>query len=269
MLNFIFKLNKKFYFLIGNYVIDIFDKTLSIQIKNKKIYIYIPNQLNFFRAKTFFSKEPETIKWIEDFGKNSVFFDIGANIGLYSIYHSYINNAETFAFEPSFVNLKLLLKNISINDLNSKISVISNPLSNKNLIQDFNYTSLIEGGAISTFGENYSYDGNFIKFSNSIKKLGFTIDYLVENKILPQPNIIKIDVDGIEHLILDGAKKVISNSKCKSILVEINDSFYEQKNRCESILKEAKFKILQKEQSIFTKKNKGFEKTYNQIWVKI
>ena len=40
-------------------------------------------------SKYFFSKEPETLEWIDNFSKDSsIFWDIGANIGLYSIYNS-------------------------------------------------------------------------------------------------------------------------------------------------------------------------------------
>ena len=39
------------------------------------------------------------------------------------------------------------------------------------------------------------------------------------------PSLIKIDVDGIEHLILRGAKKTLRNETCKSISIEVNENF--------------------------------------------
>ena len=45
------------------------------------------------------------------------------------------------------------------------------------------------------------------------------------------PDYIKIDVDGIEHLILEGGKETLKNKKIKSILIEINENFEDQKNR--------------------------------------
>ena len=95
-----------------------------------KIYIFTQNQLCEFRADTFFSKEPETLNWINKYGKKSVLYDIGANIGLYSIYHSITNQSQSYAFEPSVFNLIQLTKNININKCKDLVSVISNPLSN-------------------------------------------------------------------------------------------------------------------------------------------
>ena len=75
--------------------------------KNKvELQVYTPNALCAFRAETFSTKEPETLEWIEEFGANgAVLFDIGANIGLYSIYHSVLNKGRVIAFDPSFFNL--------------------------------------------------------------------------------------------------------------------------------------------------------------------
>ena len=55
--------------------------------------------------------------------------------------------------------------------------------------------------------------------------MGISINQLVEDKILERPNYMKIDVDGLEHLILLGATNVLSDSILKSILVEINENF--------------------------------------------
>jgi hypothetical protein len=52
--------------------------------------------------------------------------------------------------------------------------------------------------------------------------IGFSIDDLIE-KFLPSfPNYIKIDVDGIEGKIINGAKKTISDDRLRSLLVELD-----------------------------------------------
>jgi hypothetical protein len=50
---------------------------------------------------------------------------------------------------------------------------------------------------------------------------------------------IKIDVDGLEHIILHGAKTVLKNAK--EILIEVNDDFHEQKESVENLLIELEF----------------------------
>jgi len=39
------------------------------------------------------------------------------------------------------------------------------------------------------------------------------------------PTLVKIDVDGIEDLIIEGGEKLLSNKKCQSVLVEVNENF--------------------------------------------
>ena len=65
-----------------------------ISILNKKIKFFVPNQLLNSRVDTFFTKEPETLEWIQTFDKTKpiIFWDIGSNIGLYSIYAATIHS---------------------------------------------------------------------------------------------------------------------------------------------------------------------------------
>ena len=47
--------------------------------------LYTPNHICNFRHTTFSTKEPEMLEWIEEYG-GGVFFDVGANIGIYSLF---------------------------------------------------------------------------------------------------------------------------------------------------------------------------------------
>ena len=76
--------------------------------------------------------------------------------------------------------------------------------------------------------------------------VGNTIDYLINNQILSLPNYIKIDVDGIEHLILDGGKDCLINENVKSISVELNENFKDQFEAVMSIMKKCNFHISSK-----------------------
>ena len=68
----------------------------------------VPNSLNRFRVESFSNKEPETLKWIDCFPDNAVLWDVGANVGLYSVYAAKKKNCNVIAFEPSVFNLELL-----------------------------------------------------------------------------------------------------------------------------------------------------------------
>jgi FkbM family methyltransferase len=219
------KINKK----LNNRNLNYRPKLVS---KKKEIIFYTPNKITNYRANTLFSKEEDTIKWIDEYGgKDNIFFDIGANIGVYSLYCAKLYKNRVFAFEPQYKNNVLLEKNIQINKLENFISVIPNPIYSKNKL-DFLFSDEdnLSGSASTTFIEKKN-----LKISKPKKRLvlSFTIDFLVEKFLIPKPNLIKIDVDGNEHEVIKGAIKTINSLNCKSILIE---TFYKTEKQTKSIL---------------------------------
>ena len=163
--------------------------------------------------------EPTTLTWIDDASPNSVLWDIGANIGSYAIYAGLKRNMQVIAFEPSPFNIEFLSRNIWLNGLESKITVVPNPLSNDAVRSKLLMKSVEWGNSGSTFGENYAEDGKPIEVEFEYQTIGFSMDQAMSWLGLPQPDYIKLDVDGIEGLILGGGKEVLS--KVKSLLVEV------------------------------------------------
>ena len=249
------------------------DSYKKILIHNKKVNFFTPNQLTEWRIKTFFTKEPETLEWIDNFEKKNktIFWDIGANIGLYSIYSVLKNeNVSTISFEPSTSNLRVLSRNISINNLENKIKILPTPLTNKaNQFLTMNEGDFVEGGALNTFGENYNFAGKLFDSKMKYKILGTTIKNLLDNNILEIPNYIKIDVDGIEHLILEGAGKYLKDKRIKSLSIEINEDFEEQYKKVIEIMDQNEFKLLHKKHNneMFNKSRK-FSKVFNYVFIR-
>lgn len=247
----------------------------KITILNNKINLFVPNDLIEWRVETFFNKEPDTLEWINTFEqKKIIFWDVGSNVGLYSIYNALRNpESKTISFEPSCLNLRILSRNISINNLQNNISIFPIALSNKkNNFLTMKETSLKEGGALNTFGENFDFEGENIKPKLEYKIFGTNVDFLIDSKILDIPDYIKIDVDGIEHLILEGGEKYFNNTKIKSILVEVNENFKNQFIKIMNYMEKFNFRLLKKTsvaENIGKEKiNSKFEKTYNYIFVR-
>ncbi len=218
-------------------------------IKDIKINFFIPNNYTKYRLENFFNKEPETLNWIDKFKNNTIFFDIGANNGNYSIYASSVhpNINKVYAFEPSVLNTRVLARNISINKLQDKIKIIQLPLSDKKLeVLSMSESTFEEGGAMNSFGVNYNSLGKIQNIENKYSILGSSLDFLAQNNVIPVPDYIKIDVDGIEHLILSGAKNILKNSKIKSILIELYPEHKIQYNQSYKILTDSGFKLLEK-----------------------
>jgi FkbM family methyltransferase len=227
------------------------------------LHFFTPNFVCKWRASTFSTKEPETLKWIDEYGGDGVFFDIGANIGLYSIYYAKSKSGKVFAFEPSVLNTKQLAKNISLNQASEVISVLSSPLTDQNGFAQFKHASLEEGSALSSFGVPYGQDGKSFRENLSYSLLGFSLDFLVEVGLIPgNPSMIKIDVDGIEHLILKGAIKTLRNPECKSVLVEVTPKFIQQTSGVHHCLTDAGYTLQNPDDA---KNPDG----YNQIWVRV
>ena len=280
MINLIKSQIKKFISLILPLIIKtkigkfISEKFLYLSMSSVKEVIYFDCNLKFvdlnwitrLRIDTFATKEPETLAWIDKFEKKTVFWDIGANIGLYSCYAAKRYNCKVCAFEPSIFNLELLGRNISLNRLTDSVTIIPIPLTEKLLENKLNMSTTEWGGSGSTFGQNYTHDGSKLIKQFDYKTIGISMDQAISLLKLPQPDYIKMDVDGIEHLILKGGSETLK--KTKSLLVEIDDRFETQKQNTIKYLTNAGFKLTEKKHSrLFD--NTQYDLCFNQIWTKI
>ena len=259
---FYYLLNNRFLVLIGDASLKykVLEKR-NISAGNNKLTFYTPNFLMRYRHKTFFSKEPETLQWIDQFKNNTVLLDIGANVGLYSIYAAKTKNTTVYAFEPSFFNLEYLARNIFINGLSEKINIIPLALNNTTGINPFHLTSTAWGGALSTFDQKFDDSGKEMDPEFVYKTTGIDLDTLSKLLQLEKADYVKIDVDGLEHIILSGAKNTLNNAR--EILVEINDNFSEQREVSNKILVELVFEL---DQKVYTEVNT--KQVANQIWKK-
>ena len=244
----------------------IFDQKRVIKYNNVQLVFYSPNRINKFRIETFSSKEPETLKWIEKFSGNSVLWDIGANVGLYSCYAAKLKNINVYAFEPSVFNLEILTKNIFLNQLSNNVTIVPFPLTDKLKETEFKMTSVDWGASATAFGQDYKHDGSKLKMKFNYKMLGLSMNDCVNVLKMKQPDYIKIDVDGIEHLILEGGNQILK--KTKSILVEVDEKFIMQVERTKKYLTEAGLQLAEKKHSDLIEKSK-FKSVFNQIWERV
>ena len=267
-------------FVRSSFELHLFDRQLRLINKKTKtvrhwsqgslfeLTIHTPNSLCGYRADSFSTKEPETLAWIDEFGGDGPLFDVGANIGLYSLYYAATKSGTVYAFEPSVLNLGLLAKNIHTNGFERRIRIVPNPLTSHNQFADFSLSSVVEGGALSSFGVKYGHNGETLETIFSYQTLGFSLDYLLSAKLIEEPpQLIKIDVDGIEHLILSGAVDVLRSSSLKSLLIEVNDDFELQAKNVKSLLTSSGFTLREKRHSEMIASG-SFSETFNQIWIR-
>jgi FkbM family methyltransferase len=254
-------------YLYAQIISNAMSRTQDVSHNGVQLSFSTPNALNQYRADTFSTKEPETLEWIDRIPTGSVLWDIGANVGLYSCYSARHRGCRVFAFEPSVFNLELLARNIFLNGLAEQITIVPLPLSDALAASKLNMTSTEWGGALSTFGQDYGHDGEVMRKVFEFPTIGLSMVDAVERLNIPQPDYIKMDVDGIEHLILKGGHQVLRN--VKGILIEINDKFTVQADDASRYLLEAGFSLKEKRHADYFELESGSGKhTFNQIWVK-
>jgi FkbM family methyltransferase len=241
------------------------ERTQSVKSRGVTLQFTAPNRINKFRAKSFASKEPETLDWIDQLPEGCTLWDVGANVGLYSIYAAKKRECRVVAFEPSVFNLELLARNLFLNGLQSRVSLVPLALSDKLEQSQLRMTTTEWGGALSSFGQNFGWDGQALDQIFSFPTLGISMDEGISLLRLPDPDFIKMDVDGIEHMILRGGVGVLS--RIHGILVEINDGFEEQGKEAEKILKAAGLRRQAKLHAPMIA-DSAFAEVYNQIWVR-
>jgi len=219
----------------------------------------VPNRLNDYRIQTFATKEPATLEWIEAIPPGSVLWDVGANIGLYSVYAAMAQKCKVFAFEPSVFNLELLARNIALNNLQETVCIVPIALSDKIGTSMFKMSNTEWGGALSTFGESFDQDGLELRQVFEYQTLGLSMDDACDLLKIPPPQYLKMDVDGIEHFILRGGMTTLG--LLEGVLIEINDAFVHQAEESTALLKKVGLVL-------HRKCDLGVLNQYNQWWIR-
>lgn len=180
------------------------------------------NYVTKYRCDTFFIKEPETLAWIDGMEDGSILWDIGANVGVYSMYFlAQKEKGRVVAFEPHPSNVAGLVENLNGNGfLNDRVTIVTNPLYSDNSICSFNMSSTVVGDSHHTASKNTP---SLSSFQSLTMTLATPLSYG-----LSCPDYMKIDVDGNELDIIASADPVLSNRKLKSILIEIEFAIVDQ-----------------------------------------
>ena len=188
--------------------------------------IFVESDIERYRAETFETKEPETIAWIQEFIKDrETFLDVGANIGIYSLYMAALHK-ETFtiAFEPFLPNLIRLEENIKLNGLEN-IRAFHAGFSNQTRMVNFYSPKIETGTSGGQVGTTIGEDGKKFNYLSVQQIPCYRMDDFFYIFKIPAPNHIKIDVDGQEEQVIIGGLNCISSYYCKSVMVERNQGF--------------------------------------------
>ncbi|GGE44439.1 FkbM family methyltransferase [Pedobacter psychrotolerans] len=140
--------------------------------------------------------------------QGDVFFDVGANVGSYTLLASF-RKAKTIAFEPIPETFEILTKNIQLNSLQSDVTLINKAVSSRH--------------GVLNFTNNQDTTNHVVRHSDEQTtevEMILLDDFFAEDK----PILMKIDVEGFETEVLNGAKGYLADTSLKAIIIELNGS---------------------------------------------
>jgi FkbM family methyltransferase len=196
----------------------------QVDIGGTRLVFDANEELHLWRAEQLASKEPETLEWIDSFSPGAVLFDIGANIGVFSIYAAARRNCDVYAFEPEAKNYACLNKNLYLNGLGRRVKALNVGLHDRIGLQFLQLHDLASGAALHSLGEPIDWRKNRFVPAFEQAVLAFTLDEFCQFASAPPPNHVKLDVDGNEAKIIRGGMRTLSSPALQSLLVEMNEN---------------------------------------------
>ena len=142
--------------------------------------------------------------------QDDAFFDIGANVGSYTLLASGVCKAKTIAIEASANTAAITHKNISLNKLQNKAYLI-------------NAAAGAESGKL-TFSKNEDTTNHIISPDEASDEDVETVNVITVDSLTDKPSLIKIDVEGFETEVLKGMSATLKLPSLKAIIIELNGS---------------------------------------------
>lgn len=175
-----------------------------------EIRMYVSTPIEETHRIVACAKEPWTTQWIESMPPGSVLYDVGANVGPYTLLAAALGHT-VVAIEPSYANYARLCENILLNDLGPKVIPLCLAVSSS--------------GGIELM-EQHNEPG----YSGGAKRLRVPMLPLIELETtfgVPSPTHIKIDTDGSEADVIVSAGGTYST---QSWMVEVQTGQEERIN---------------------------------------
>ncbi len=192
-------------------------------LSNDGVEFLVSGDLEVYRVDSMYSKEPETIHWLNRYlNSGYTFLDVGANIGVFSCYFSAKSpNGRSIAFEPEARNFRALAKNLSLN-------------SNASWALPFAVGRVSEEANLGVPDDRVGNSGAQITAMASSNVAPYTIPVISVDDFLTlyparSPLILKIDIDGREADVVKGAQRTLASGQIESVLIEFDSPLPQKK----------------------------------------
>lgn len=197
-------------------------RTERLDYPSAEIRLHVTSDMERkYRIKSC-AKEPWTVQWLDtDVQAGQVVYDIGANVGTFTLVAAVGRQATVVAFEPGFANFARLCENIHLNNAGHAVLPVPLPLVERTGIVGFHYRSTEPGQSrhkVSAKGwrTTPTASGRYEQ-----PMLGVSLDEAWRLFELPAPDHIKLDVDGAEQGVLAGASETLRAPSLRTVLAEV------------------------------------------------
>jgi FkbM family methyltransferase len=204
----------------------------TIKIPSTDISVALLNDACRWRVETFWTKEPATVGWLGMFTAADVLWDVGANIGLYSLFAA-SHGRQVIAIEPMIENLYALATNLKLNPALAKlITIVPAALSNQNGFTTLHLSNSDIASSCHAAGEPLNYKLEPKRHWQATQGcVLLRADDLSEQ--IGMPTAVKIDVDGFEHKVVAGFGLLPSG--ILTWCIEVNWNLQEHRHMVEAL----------------------------------
>jgi FkbM family methyltransferase len=194
-------------------------QTVRVATRRGELVFACPTARALMEPFGFASEEPETIRWLDEHVRpGETLWDIGANVGSYSLYAALGREVSVLAFEPSAATFAALVRNIELNRVGGRVTPLCLALSDRTAIDVLNMAETGAGHSMHAFGQLETVDHVISPvFSQPVP--GFSVDDFRRVFALPAPDHVKLDVDSIEAKILRGAAGTLPS--VRTVMMEV------------------------------------------------
>lgn len=205
---------------------DRFDDRVRVDIGKRRgnppIWVHVTSPMEHQRATGFFSKEPDTIGWLDQLRDGDLFVDIGANIGVYTLYAAVRRGARVLAFEPEAQNFAALNRNIYANGMTDRVTAFPVALSDTDGPTLLHLSRVALGASHHSVDQAVGEGGRAFEAAYRQGTVSTTLDRMlaVLNENQP-PRFVKIDVDGAEARVVAGMADTLGDAGCEQVLIEL------------------------------------------------
>jgi FkbM family methyltransferase len=191
--------------------------TKTISITSASATYSISSRRDYNTVTSFGNEKGILFELLDKVESDDVFYDIGAHYGLYTcLLGDVLSEGEIIAFEPFPNNVEWLKRNININQTPAR--VVEKVLWDKEGEVEMGRDQEKTGTRVIDTGDGKISDETTEE--QSMRRV--TGDSLIQDEEIPEPTVMKIDVEGAEVRVLRGLETTLRNSECRLIFCEIH-----------------------------------------------